>query len=148
MKLLGKELGYGHWEGTEEIMRSIAQLHPVANIQRLMNGDEMSYTYAGHVLDASYVVPLASGIPLRLEARANVVADVRGSVNADLSSLFSKASAHFAWKMHPSFAANFDASMTADVPFIKGESLNGVHQLLPRRYQSSVIVCDCFDVVI
>jgi len=123
MKVLGKELGYGHWEGSDEIKRSISQLNPVTSIQRLLNGEEMSYTYAGRVLDAAYVIPLASGFPLRLEGRANVVADVRGSVSADLSSFFSKASAHLTWKMHPSVAANFEASLTVDALFIKGELL-------------------------
>ena len=118
---MGRELGYGHWEGSDEIMRSISQLDPVTYIQRLMSGEEVSFTYAGDVLDASYVVPLASGLPLRLEGRANVVADARGSVNADLSALLSRASAQLTWKMHPSAAANFDASLTVFTPFIQGE---------------------------
>lgn len=120
MKLFGNEIGYGHWEGRQEVLEWFRQLSPTSRLHNLMNGEEGQYSYAAQYIDSTHIIPLAVGLPLNLLARGDIVADIRGSMKTDLKSMFSRGQGEIVWKVHPSAAVNFNGAMTVDAIVVKG----------------------------
>ena len=120
MKLMGNEIGYGHWKGREEVLQWFRQLNPTSRLHNLMNGEEVQSSYATQYIDSTRILPLGAGLPLTLLARGEVVADIRGNMRTDLKSMLSRAQGEIAWKIHPSAAVNFNGAMTVDAIAVKG----------------------------
>ena len=75
MKLMGNEIGYGHWEGREEVLQWFRQLNPTSRLHNLMNGEDVQSSYATQYIDSTRILPLGAGLPLTLLARGEVVAE-------------------------------------------------------------------------
>lgn len=66
-KIFGNELEYKMLKGPEEITKALAALDPWSKIKRILSGKEIHYENTGMFLDASYVVPSTTGLPVRLD---------------------------------------------------------------------------------
>lgn len=121
MKMFGNELGYGRWAGRSELLDSFRQLNPIFKMQKMMQGEEGQFSYATQFIDATQVLPTSAGLPLNLVARGHAVADVRGSLRADLKAILSRGLGEIGWKLHPSADVNFDGSMTVDAVAVSGK---------------------------
>lgn len=124
LKLFGNDFGYWRWEGREEILKTFSQLSPVSRMQNMLNGEDKSFSYAAQYIDSTHVIPLSVGLPMKLMARGQVVADVRGNMRTELKSLLKSGKGEISWKLHPSVAVNFDASMTVDAIAVQGTEFN------------------------
>ncbi len=119
LKVFGNEVGYGHWEGRNEILERIRKLSPISKLHNLMNGEENQFSYASQYIDSTHTIPLAVGLPLNLMAQGQVVAEIRGHMRTDLKSVFSSGKGEVVWKMHPSAAVIFNGAMSVDAIAVK-----------------------------
>lgn len=76
IKVFGNDLQYFTVEGVQEVMDQVSKLDP-NYITKLLTEKEASYTKSGIILDASYTVPLTSGLPLSLSALGVSSVDIR-----------------------------------------------------------------------
>lgn len=119
MKVFGNEIGYGHWEGRNEILERFRKLNPTSKLHNLMNGEENQFSYASQYIDSIHTIPLGVGLPLNLVAQGQVVAEIRGNMRTDLKSIFSSGKGEVVWKVHPSAAVIFNGAMTVDAIAVK-----------------------------
>jgi hypothetical protein len=119
MKVFGNEIGYGHWEGRNEILERFRKLNPTSKLHNLMNGEENQFSYASQYIDSTHTIPLGVGLPLNLVAQGQVVAEIRGNMRTDLKSIFSSGKGEVVWKVHPSAAVIFNGAMTVDAIAVK-----------------------------
>lgn len=119
MKVFGNEIGYGHWEGRNEILERFRKLNPTSKLHNLMNGEENQFSYASQYIDSTHIIPLGVGLPLNLVAQGQVVAEIRGNMRTDLKSIFSSGKGEVVWKVHPSAAVIFNGAMTVDAIAVK-----------------------------
>ena len=119
LKVFGNEVGYGHWEGRNEILERIRKLSPISKLHNLMNGEENQFSYASQYIDSTHTIPLGIGLPLNLMAQGQVVAEIRGHMRTDLKSVFSSGKGEVVWKMHPSAAVIFNGAMSVDAIAVK-----------------------------
>lgn len=76
VKVFGNDLQYFTVEGIQEVMDQVSKLDP-NYITKLLTEKETSYTKSGIMLDASYTVPLTSGLPLSLSVLGVSSVDIR-----------------------------------------------------------------------
>ncbi len=119
MKVFGNEIGYGHWEGRNEVLERFRKLNPTSKLHNLMNGEENQFSYASQYIDSTHTIPLGVGLPLNLVAQGQVVAEIRGTMRTDLKSIFSSGKGEIVWKVHPSAAVIFNGAMTVDAIAVK-----------------------------
>lgn len=119
MKVFGNEIGYGHWEGRNEILERFRKLNPTSKLHNLMNGEENQFSYASQYIDSTHTIPLGVGLPLNLVAQGQVVAEIRGNMRTDLKSIFLSGKGEVVWKVHPSAAVIFNGAMTVDAIAVK-----------------------------
>lgn len=53
--------------GDKEVMTAVANLNPWQKIKEFLAMQEILYERTGMFLDSSYVVPMGSGLPIRLD---------------------------------------------------------------------------------
>lgn len=82
-KMFGNDLKYKTIEGLPEIGNMIQQFNLIKRMNQVLSGKEITYTKSGVFLDASYDVPLSSGLPLSIHAFGASSVDMRmsGSLN-------------------------------------------------------------------
>lgn len=119
---MGNDISYSHFEGHKEIAMAMQQMNPIAKLQKMLNTEETHFSLASQYIDATNAIPLSVGLPLNLAVRGHVVADVRGALNTELKSLFLSGKGDVTWKLHPSAAVSFDASMSVDAGVASGKS--------------------------
>lgn len=76
VKVFGNDLQYETIEGVMEVFQAASRLNP-SYITKLLTEKEIAYTKSGIILDASYTVPLSSGLPLSLSALGASSVDIR-----------------------------------------------------------------------
>lgn len=114
-------MSYSHFEGHKEIAGAFQSVNPLVKLHKILNTEESHFNFASQYVDSHYVIPLSIGLPLNLVARGQVVADLRGALKTDLKSLFQSGKGDVSWKLHPSAAVSFDASMSVDAVVTNGK---------------------------
>lgn len=66
-------------QGEANVAKTILKYNPLNYIKELLSGKEITYTKSGVFLDASYDVPLSSGLPLSIHAFGASSIDLRMS---------------------------------------------------------------------
>ncbi|XP_034937258.1 uncharacterized protein Apoltp [Chelonus insularis] len=84
-KIFGNELEFIMLNGPDEIVKTLTTLNPLAKIKRLLSGREIYYEYTGMLLDASYIIPTAAGLPIRLDLTGSAACNFKfsGLLNSD-----------------------------------------------------------------
>ncbi|XP_024879673.1 uncharacterized protein LOC112459670 [Temnothorax curvispinosus] len=66
-KVFGNELMFTMLDGDKQVRAAIANFNPWQRIKEFLAMQEILYERAGMFLDSSYVVPMGSGLPIRLD---------------------------------------------------------------------------------
>jgi len=65
-KIFGNELMFTMLDGDKQVRTALANFNPWERIKEFLSMQEILYEKAGMFLDSSYVVPMGSGLPIRL----------------------------------------------------------------------------------
>ncbi|CAD7080164.1 unnamed protein product [Hermetia illucens] len=79
LRVFGNDLKYYTMEGMGEVVSAINDVNPINSLAKLLSGKEITYTKSGVFLDASYNVPMSSGLPLSVHAFGASSVDLRMS---------------------------------------------------------------------
>lgn len=66
-KVFGNELKFMMLDGDKEVTAALANFNPWLKIKEFLALQEILYERTGMFLDSSYVVPMGSGLPIRLD---------------------------------------------------------------------------------
>lgn len=77
LKIFGHDLRYRTAEGSQEFEYLLNYLNPINYAKEIFSGKDFTYTKSGIFLDASYQVPLITGIPLKVSALGASSLDMR-----------------------------------------------------------------------
>ncbi|XP_025989321.2 uncharacterized protein LOC105195312 [Solenopsis invicta] len=66
-KIFGNELLFMMLDGDKQVRTALANFNPVQRINEFLAMQEILYEKTGMFLDSSYVVPMGSGLPIRLD---------------------------------------------------------------------------------
>ncbi|EGI63145.1 Apolipophorin [Acromyrmex echinatior] len=66
-KIFGNELMFTMLDGDKEVRTALANFNPWQRIKQFLAMQEILYERTGMFLDSSYVVPMGSGLPIRLD---------------------------------------------------------------------------------
>lgn len=133
VKIFGNDLHYFTVEGVQEVLERASKLDP-NYITKLLTEKETTYTKSGIILDASYTVPLSSGLPLSLSALGVSSIDIRLSGLFNSSNFIKSQSLDIEAKLKPSVSIDVLSTMQSD--FYYGSS--GI-RVKSNLYSSSAI---------
>lgn len=66
-KIFGNELMFTILDGDQQVRGALANFNPWQRIKEFLAMQEILYERTGMFLDSSYVVPMGSGLPIRLD---------------------------------------------------------------------------------
>lgn len=66
-KIFGNELMFTTLDGDKQVRAALANFNPLQKIREFLAMQEILYEKTGMFLDSSYVVPMGSGLPIRLD---------------------------------------------------------------------------------
>lgn len=72
LQVFGNDLKYSVLNGDKEIREALMRLNPWEKFKQMASGKEIHYENAAMFLDSTYVVPMASGLPVRLDFTGSV----------------------------------------------------------------------------
>ncbi|XP_076641857.1 apolipoprotein lipid transfer particle [Halictus rubicundus] len=112
-KIFGNDLDYSVLNGDKEIREALLRLNPWEKFKQMASGKQIHFENAAMFLDSTYVVPLASGLPVRLDFTGSA------ACNFTMSGLLdSKRIAHndieIVSNIGPSVSVNVVGSMAVD----------------------------------
>lgn len=115
LRVFGNDLRHYSLEGNFEFLAFCKEFDPFQQIAKILSGQEITYTKSSVLLDASYSVPLAIGLPLSINAFGASSVDFRISGNLD------RVEPHTDWhfdlegKFKPSVSVDVITTMQADM---------------------------------
>lgn len=77
VKIFGNELKFTILDGDKQVMTALADFNPWQKIKEFMAMREILYERAGMFLDSSYVVPMGSGLPIRLDFAGSAACNLK-----------------------------------------------------------------------
>ncbi|XP_053697453.1 uncharacterized protein LOC128744450 [Sabethes cyaneus] len=116
VKIFGNDLKYYTIEGFAETVMAAEKINPVNMLKEMLSGKELSYTKSGVFLDASYDVPLSTGLPLALSVIGASSIDLRMSGSFKVVD-FWKSTRHIdvEGKVKPGVSIDITAIMKSDL---------------------------------
>lgn len=101
-------------QGEGNVARTVLQYNPLNYIKDLFSGKEITHTESGVFLDASYEVPLSSGLPLSIHAFGASSIDFRMSGYFKGPDFWSTYQLHVEGKLKPSVSIDVIGTMQSD----------------------------------
>uniref|UniRef100_W4VR36 Putative lipoprotein n=1 Tax=Corethrella appendiculata TaxID=1370023 RepID=W4VR36_9DIPT len=112
LKIFGNDLKYFTLEGLNEAKNFIDDFNILIHLKKMLSGQEFVYSKSTVFLDVAYVVPLSTGLPLKIDVLGASSIDLRisGSLRAenDLKKI------DVDGKIKPSISLDVISSMTSD----------------------------------
>ncbi|KAK0089741.1 hypothetical protein PV326_004381 [Microctonus aethiopoides] len=131
-KIFGNELEFMMLRGPDEIAKSLAALDPWQKMKRILSGKEIHYEHTGMFLDASYVVPSTTGLPVRLDLVGSAACNFKFSGLLDSERLIKDTEMELIGNLAPSVSVAITGKMTVDA-FYKSAAI----KLRSNIYSSS-----------
>ncbi|XP_066586148.1 uncharacterized protein Apoltp [Prorops nasuta] len=113
-KIFGNELKYTTFSGDEEIRAALATLNPLTKIKQILSGQEVHYENSIMFADSSYVVPMTSGLPVRLDVAGSAAYNFKLSGWLDTNRFSTLREIEVFAKIIPSISVDIVSSMTVD----------------------------------
>lgn len=76
-KIFGNELKFMMLDGDKQVRTALANFNPWQKIKEFLAMQEILYERTGMLLDSSYVVPMGSGLPLRLDVAGSAACNLK-----------------------------------------------------------------------
>lgn len=118
-KVFGNDLKYFTVDGFNEAKLAVELLNPKNYFTQLFSGKEITYTKSGIFLDASYEVPLSSGLPLSITALGASSVDIRMSGSYRGLNIMKTKQLDIEGRIKPSISVDVIATMQTDFFFAK-----------------------------
>ncbi|XP_076760898.1 apolipoprotein lipid transfer particle [Xylocopa sonorina] len=115
-KVFGNDLKYSMLHGDREIREALARGNPWEKFKEIVSGKEIHYENAAMFLDSTYVVPMISGLPLRLDFTGSAACNFKMSGLIDTKDI-SKGQVELVGNIAPSMSIDAVASMTVDATY-------------------------------
>ncbi|KZC12617.1 Vitellogenin, partial [Dufourea novaeangliae] len=112
-KVFGNDLKYSVINGDKEIREALLRLNPWEKFKQITSGKEIHYENAVMFLDSTYVVPLTSGLPVRLDFAGSAACNFKMSGLLDLKGI-SRNDIELVSNIVPSVSVDVVGSMTVD----------------------------------
>lgn len=112
-KIFGNDLDYSVLSGDKEIREALLRLNPWEKFKQMASGKEIHFENAAMFLDSIYVVPLASGLPVRLDFTGSAACNFSMSGLLD-SKRIAQNDIEFVSNIGPSVSVNVVGSMAVD----------------------------------
>ncbi|XP_031834655.2 apolipoprotein lipid transfer particle isoform X2 [Nomia melanderi] len=112
-KVFGNDLKYSVLNGDKEIREALMRLNPWEKFKQMASGKEIHYENAAMFLDSTYVVPMASGLPVRLDFTGSVACNFTISGLLDSKGI-SNNNIEIVSNIMPSVSVNVVGSMAVD----------------------------------
>lgn len=112
-KVFGNDLDYTVFSGDKEIRYALLRLNPWEKLKHMASGKEIHFENAAMFLDSTYVVPLASGLPVRLDFTGSVACNFTMSGLLD-SKRIANNDIEFISNIGPSVSVNVVGSMSVE----------------------------------
>lgn len=113
-KVFGNDLKYFTVDGLNEAKMAVQLLNPKNYFTQLFSGKEITYTKSGIFLDASYEVPLSSGLPLSITALGASSVDIRMSGSYRGFDIWKSKQLDIEGRIKPSISVDVIATMQSD----------------------------------
>lgn len=113
-KIFGNELRFKMLNGDAEIRTSLASLNPWTKVKQILSGKEFHYENTMMFLDSSYVVPMTSGLPVRLDLAGSAAYNFKFSGLLDSERLASNTEIEVIGNVTPSFSIDVTGRMIVD----------------------------------
>lgn len=91
-------------DGDEEVKAALASLNPWQKMKDFLAMQEILYEKSGMLLDSSYVVPMGSGLPIRLDVSGSAACNFR------ISKMFNSRGADNEFQLNGNIASRFVAT--------------------------------------
>ncbi|KAL9926249.1 apolipoprotein lipid transfer particle isoform 1-T7 [Glossina fuscipes fuscipes] len=126
IRIFGNDLWYHSLEGITEFKALTRELDIFHQISKILSGQEVTYTKSRVLLDASYNVPMAIGLPLGVNALAASSIDLRISGNLDRMEPNTDWHFDLQGKFKPSVSVDVIATLQADMFYaVSGIKIKG-----------------------
>ncbi|XP_034189232.2 apolipoprotein lipid transfer particle [Osmia lignaria lignaria] len=112
-KIFGNDLKYSMLNGDREIREALTRLNPWEKFKEITSGKEIQYENALMFLDSTYVVPMTSGLPVRLDFAGSAACDFKMSGLLDAKRITS-GEIELVSNIAPSMSVDAIGSMTVD----------------------------------
>lgn len=112
-KVFGNDLDYSVLSGDKEIREALLRLNPWEKFKQMASGKEIHFENAAMFLDSTYVLPLASGLPVRLDLTGSAACNFTMSGLLD-SKRIANNEIEFVSNIGPSVSVNVVGSMAVD----------------------------------
>ncbi|XP_026671389.1 uncharacterized protein LOC108627461 isoform X2 [Ceratina calcarata] len=112
-KIFGNDLKYSMLNGDHEIRGALLRINPWEKLKQITSGNEIHYENAVMFLDSTYVVPMTSGMPVRLDFAGSAACNFKMSGLLDAKGI-SKGEIELVSNIAPSASVDIIASMTVD----------------------------------
>ncbi|BES90627.1 Domain of Unknown Function (DUF1081) [Nesidiocoris tenuis] len=117
LKMFGNELRYHTIDGHAEFIEFLEKLNPMKIIRQFLSGNEIKFDRSAMLIDASYITPMSTGIPLKLNTigTATFNIDAMGLINT--TEFSKKLKLDLEGKLNPSIGVNVEGVMEVDAFF-------------------------------
>lgn len=112
-KIFGNDLKYVVLDGDPEIRDALLRLNPWEKFKQITSGKEIHYENAMMFLDSTYVVPMTSGLPVRLDFAGSAACNFKMSGLLDTKRI-SNQEIELVSNIAPSMSVDVVGSMTVD----------------------------------
>lgn len=112
--MFGNDINHMSVKGERNVAQTLLQYNPLNYIKQILSGKEITYTKSGVFLDASYDVPLTSGLPLSIHAFGASSIDLRMSGYFKGADFWSSHKLHIEGKLKPSVSIDVIGTMQSD----------------------------------
>nr|XP_003701542.2 PREDICTED: uncharacterized protein LOC100880818 isoform X1 [Megachile rotundata] len=112
-KIFGNDLKYSMLNGDREIREALTRFNPLEKFKEITSGKEIQYENTLMFLDLTYVVPMTSGLPVRLDFAGSAAWDFKMSGLLNAKPITSK-EIELVSNIAPSMSVDAIGSMTVD----------------------------------
>lgn len=112
--MFGNDINHVSLQGEASVAQTVLKYNPLNYVKELLSGKEITYTKSGVFLDASYDVPLSSGLPLSIHAFGASSIDLRMSGYFKGPDFWSSYKLHVEGKLKPSVSIDVIGTMQSD----------------------------------
>ncbi|CAK9805149.1 unnamed protein product [Anthophora quadrimaculata] len=112
-RVFGNDLKYSMLNGDREIREALTRLDPWEKLKQITSGKEIHYENVVMFLDSTYVVPMTSGLPMRLDFAGSAACDFKMSGLLDTKGI-SNGEIELVSNVAPSMSVDVVGSMTVD----------------------------------
>ncbi|KAK9498024.1 hypothetical protein O3M35_003910 [Rhynocoris fuscipes] len=117
LKIFGNELKFYRIRGHSDFVNILDNLDPITIIKRFLDGKEMTYESSTMLIDTSYVTPMSSGLPLKLNAIATTAININTMCFVNATVWSTNNALEMNGKLYPSVGLNFEGTLEVDAFF-------------------------------